>query len=174
LRVFYFWFLRIHHAGLVIPSLGSSLWFSWFPLCRFLFFSFTNYSRTCIHPSSDPTQIIVFSVFCWFLFPLPPLFRLLLFSPVCPIAWLKPFFIHRKAFLCRWFSLHCSGSRMRVADEFQTRRSVTPITTSGGYHHREPNRRTERQRRYHHRRKIRFRCRLEATVYLRFLYEHCA
>ena len=90
LRVFHFWFLRIRHAGLVLPSLGSPPWFFWFPLFRFLLFSFANYSWTRIHPSSDQTQIMVFSMFCWFLFPLLPLFRVLLFLWVL-IAWLKPF-----------------------------------------------------------------------------------
>ena len=80
---------RIHHVGLVILFLCFAPWFFWFIHFRALSL-FTNDCGTRAHPSSDQTQIIVFSMFCWFLFPLLLLFRSLLFLWVL-FAWLKPF-----------------------------------------------------------------------------------
>jgi hypothetical protein len=160
-------------VGLVILFLCFAPWFFWFIHFRALFSLQTTAGPVLILRLIKHNKKLSFRCFVCFCFPLLCSFA----PPFISLGYIRSaqaFLFHRTAFLFRWFRLHFSGSLMRASEDFHTRRSVASITTSGGYHHREPNTRTERQRRYHIRRKIRFRCRLEAAVYLRFLYERCA
>ena len=172
---------RIYYVGLDFLFMCFAPWFFRFMHFRALFSLLTTVGPGLILRLIKQYKTCLFDVFCCFCFPFSLLFRSLFYFS--GLFLLGSSLSLSSGGLFRWFRFHSAGSLMRVSlgwnwitgeEHFHTHRSVASITTSGGYHHREPNPRTEKQRRYHIRRKIRFRCRIEAVVYLRFLYERCA